>query len=258
MSVEVLWILSGGPELQFKESSSQVYKFLGEAKYQPVLTSIYAGLGIPPTLTGASTSGGYSNNFVSLKTLIERLEYGRDIISGFWRQELEMVRQAMGFRLPAVIKFDEIVLSDESTQKELYIKLNDRGLISDETILERFGELPNIEKVRVKREEKERGVGKGKPPKAGPYHNPQHKDDIAKLALTKDQLDSKTFLEDLNLPYAEPPVEEPKQKIEKDDYEPEGQNGRPKNSRDQQKKKKKREFYREVVKPLYPQCVCGV
>ena len=52
-----------GPELQFKESSSQVYKFLGEAKYQPVLTSIYAGLGIPPTLTGASTSGGYSNNF---------------------------------------------------------------------------------------------------------------------------------------------------------------------------------------------------
>jgi hypothetical protein len=228
-----------GPELQFKESSSQVYKFLGEAKYQPVLTSIYAGLGIPPTLTGASTSGGYSNNFVSLKTLVERLEYGRDIISGFWRQELEMVRQAMGFRLPAVIKFDEIVLSDESTQKELYIKLNDRGLISDETILERFGEIPSIEKVRVKREEKDRGAGKSKPPKAGPYHNPQHKDDVAKLALTKDQLDTKVFLEELDLPYSQPEVSQPVSKIANDKYQPEGQNGRPKNSRDKQKRKEK-------------------
>jgi len=228
-----------GPELQFKESNSQVYKFLGEAKYQPVLTSIYAGLGIPPTLTGASTSGGYSNNFVSLKTLVERLEYGRDIISGFWRKELEMVRQAMGFRLPAVIKFDEIVLSDESTQKELYIKLNDRGLISDETILERFGEIPSIEKVRVKREEKDRGDGKSKPPKAGPYYNPQHKDDIAKLALTKDQLDTKVFLEELNLPYSEPKSSNPSSKAPNDKYEPEGQNGRPKNSRDKQKRKEK-------------------
>ena len=247
-----------GPELQFKESSSQVYKFLGEAKYQPVLTSIYAGLGIPPTLTGASTSGGYSNNFVSLKTLIERLEYGRDIISGFWRQELEMVRQAMGFRLPAVIKFDEIILSDESTQKELYIKLNDRGLISDETILERFGELPNIEKIRVKREEKERGIGKGKPPKAGPYHNPQHKEDVAKIALTKDQLDSKTFLEDLNLPYSEPQVEEPSKQDTGDEYEPEVQNGRPKNSRDQQKRKEKRVLPRSSEASKSTICLWGV
>ena len=116
----------------------------------------------------------------------------------------------------------------------------------------------NIEKVRVKREEKERGVGKGKPPKAGPYHNPQHKDDIAKLALTKDQLDSKTFLEDLNLPYAEPPVEEPKQKIEKDDYEPEGQNGRPKNSRDQQKRKEKRVLPRSSEASISTVCLWGV
>ena len=247
-----------GPELQFKESSSQVYKFLGEAKYQPVLTSIYAGLGIPPTLTGASTSGGYSNNFVSLKTLVERLEYGREIISGFWRQELEMVRQAMGFRLPAVIKFDEIVLSDESTQKELYIKLNDRGLISDETLLERFGELPSIEKIRVKREEKDRGVGKSKPPKAGPYHNPQQKEDIAKIALTKDQLDTKVFLEDLNLPYSKPQINEQEPKGPKDKYEPEGQNGRPKNSRDQQKRKEKTVLPRSGEASKSTICLWGV
>ena len=41
--MDLVW----GPELKFSESQSQVYKFLGAEKYQPVLTSIYAGLGIP-------------------------------------------------------------------------------------------------------------------------------------------------------------------------------------------------------------------
>jgi len=68
-TMDLVW----GPELKFTESNSQAYKFLGSEKYQPVLTSIYAGLGIPPTLTGASgNNGGYTNNYVSLKTLVER------------------------------------------------------------------------------------------------------------------------------------------------------------------------------------------
>ena len=48
-TMDLVW----GPDLDFKESNSQVYKFLGSEKYQPLLTSIYAGLGIPPTLTGS-------------------------------------------------------------------------------------------------------------------------------------------------------------------------------------------------------------
>jgi hypothetical protein len=97
-TMDLVW----GPEIDFKESTTQVYKFLGAEKYQPVLTSVYAGLGIPPTLTGAAgASGGYTNNYVSLKTLIERLEYGREILKEFWSQEIKMVQQAMGFRFPA-------------------------------------------------------------------------------------------------------------------------------------------------------------
>ena len=134
-TMDLVW----GPELKFTESQSQVYKFLGSEKYQPVLTSIYAGLGIPPTLTGASgASGGYTNNYVSLKTLIERLEYGRQVLTNFWIQEIEFVRKAMGFRLPAEIHFDSIVLSDEAAQKKLLMDLADRDIISQETLLERF------------------------------------------------------------------------------------------------------------------------
>jgi hypothetical protein len=193
-TMDLVW----GPELKFTESQSQVYRFLGSEKYQPVLTSIYAGLGIPPTLTGASTSGGFTNNYVSLKTLIERLEYGREILAQFWRKEIELVRKAMGFRLPAEIHFDSIILSDEAAQKQLLIQLADRDIISHETLLERFRELPSIERVRVRREEKDRRDDV-MPDKASPYHRPQHRDEIAKIALNKDLL-SNEYLEDMGLP----------------------------------------------------------
>jgi hypothetical protein len=238
-TMDLVW----GPELQFSESQSQVYKFLGAEKYQPVLTSIYAGLGIPPTLTGASTGGGYTNNYVSLKTLVERLEYGREILKGFWRQEIEIVRKAMGFRFPAEIHFDSIVLSDEAAEKQLLIQLADRDIISTETLLERFRELPGIERIRVRREERERSNDNGSPKKAGPYHNPQHKDDVAKIALTKDALDSGEYLEKLGLPPTSVDQEEvvqtntPNQEPERISVE---EGGRPKFSRDTQKRKQKR------------------
>ena len=242
-TMDLVW----GPELKFTESQSQVYKFLGAEKYQPVLTSIYAGLGIPPTLTGASNSGGYTNNYVSLKTLIERLEYGRDVLCQFWRHEIELVRKAMGFRYPAEIHFDSIVLSDEAAEKNLLIQLADRDIISHETLLERFREMPGIEKVRVRREEKDRRDDV-LPDKASPYHNPQHRDDIAKIALTKDKL-SDEYLDDMGLPVSNKetpqPTPEPKQQEdlqEKDDNEdmPINPVGRPFFSRDSTKRKQKR------------------
>lgn len=236
-TMDLVW----GPELKFTESQSQVYRFLGAEKYQPVLTSIYAGLGIPPTLTGASSSGGYTNNYVSLKTLIERLEYGREVLSRFWRHEIKLVQKAMGFRLPAEIHFDSIVLSDEAAQKKLLMDLADRDIISQETLLERFREIPNIERVRVRREERERTNDAAAPKKASPYHNPQHKNDIAKIALTKDILDPE-YLDDIGLPYAEPAqIEEASPAVPKDGKnEPKLDNGRPPFSKDTQKRKEKR------------------
>ena len=229
-----------GPELKFQESQSQVYKFLGSEKYQPVLTSIYAGLGIPPTLTGSSgASGGYTNNYVSLKTLIERLEYGRNVLASFWRQEIEYVRKAMGFKTPAEIHFDSIVLSDEAAEKNLLIQLVDRGILSDETLLERFREIPNIEKVRVKREEKSRSKDPNVPKKASPYHNPQHKEDMAKISMTKDTLD-KTYLDKLGVP-SKDVVKEDTSVNNRDSKNREVKdNGRPDFARDSEPRKRRR------------------
>ena len=232
-TMDLVW----GPELKFTESQSQVYKFLGSEKYQPVLTSIYAGLGIPPTLTGAASNGGYTNNYVSLKTLIERLEYGREILAQFWRKEIELVRKAMGFRLPAEIHFDSIVLSDEAAQKQLLIQLADRDIISNETLLERFREIPNIEKVRVKREERDRRSD-NMPDKASPYHNPQLRNDVVKIGLNKDIIDDQ-YLEEMGIPVKEQKTENPTS-VQPESNKPEQEAGRPNFSRDTTKRKTRR------------------
>ena len=178
-TMELVW----GPELTFSESSSDVYKFLGSEKYDAVLNSIYAGLGVPPTLTGMSSGGGgFTNNFVSLKTLVERLQYGRDMLIKFWEKELEIVRQAMGFRYRPHIHFDTMSFSNDDAQKNLLIQLADRDIISHETLLERFGEIPQIESIRVNREEKSR-TNEDTPQKASPFHNANHKKDLEKIAL---------------------------------------------------------------------------
>lgn len=166
-TMELVW----GPELSFQESSTDVHKFLGSEKYTSVLNSIYAGLGVPPTLTGmAGNGGGFTNNFISLKTLLERLQYGRDLLTKFWEKELEIVRKAMGFRYKAHIQFDQMTLSDEAAEKNLLIQLADRDIISHETLLERFKEIPQIENIRIKRELAKRDTSG--PDKAGPFHPP--------------------------------------------------------------------------------------
>lgn len=176
-TMELVW----GPELSYTESNSQVYKFLGSEKYTAVLNSIYAGLGVPPTLTGmAGNSGGFTNNFISLKTLVERLQYGRDQLTAFWEKECEIVRKAMGFRKSPYIVYDQMSLSDESSEKNLLIQLADRNIISHETVLERFKEVPTVEKVRLKREDKDRG-SENLPEKASPFHNPNHSQDMEKI-----------------------------------------------------------------------------
>jgi hypothetical protein len=178
-TMELVW----GPELSFKEASSEVYKFLGSEKYTSVLNSIYAGLGVPPTLTGMATGGGgFTNNYISLKTLVERLQYGRDLLIKFWEKEIEIVRQAMGFRYKAYIQFDQMTLSDEAAEKNLLIQLADRDIISQETVIERFKEIPQIEKIRLQREMEAR-TSDTTPNKASPYHNPQQKEALEKIAL---------------------------------------------------------------------------
>lgn len=164
--MDLVW----GPDLTFKESASQVYKFLGSSKYEVTLNNIYDGMGVPPTLRSGSGSGTGSSSFIALKTLIERLQYGRDRLVEFWNEQIKIVQKSMGFAYPAKIVFDKIIMTDESIELKLLMDLADRDIISTESLLERFDFLPEIEKIRVRKEVKQRGTKL--PVKASPYHDP--------------------------------------------------------------------------------------
>ena len=185
-SMDLIW----GPDIELQESSTDISKFLGIQKYEPVMMNIYQGLGIPPTLT-AGKEGGMTNNSISLKTLIERLNYGRMILSNFWEEEIKIVQKAMGFAKPAQIKYDHMILTDENSFLSLLLQLADRNIISDEVLRDRVGET-NIEKVRVNREFKERESGK-LPPKTTPLNNIE--DDLKKIALQRGFAPSEVGLE---------------------------------------------------------------
>ncbi len=173
---DIVW----GPDIDFKESNSNAYQALGKEKYEPTLNAIYAGLGIPPTLTGSATQSGFTNNFISIKTLIERLNYGRDEIVTFWEKEIAIVQKALGFKQPAKVVFDHMSLSDESAEKALLIQMWDRNIISNEAINERFKEDPEIERIRIQQENKMRKSGK-MAPKAGQWFNAEKEHDLRKI-----------------------------------------------------------------------------
>ena len=201
---------------------------------------------MPPTLTGmAGQSGGFTNNFISLKTLVERLQYGRELLIKFWQQEIELVRRAMGFRRPAYIHFDQMSLADDATEKNLLLQLADRDIISHETILERFKEIPSVEKIRLKREFKDRDK-EDAPNKAGPYHNPQKEHELEKIGLqsgkvTPQDVGLETSVpDDILMPKPEPkaPIGGPPSEKKK---KKEDKNGRPKFSTDTKPRKQREE-----------------
>jgi len=177
-TLDLIW----GPDIELIESKTSVHQFLGMTKYEPTLLAIYAGVGIPPTLTGTFGASGTTNNFISLKTFIKRLEYGRDLLTQFWNEQIRVVQEKMGFRFPARIEFDFDDLGDEASEKALLIQLADRDLVSQEFLQRRFKHDPEMEAVRIQREttnrRKDNTVNK-----AGPFHDPQIKESLRKVAL---------------------------------------------------------------------------
>jgi len=233
-TMDLIW----GPELKLSETSTDVYRFLGETKYGPTLNAIYAGLGIPPTLTGGTNAAGFTNNYISVQTLLERLNYVRMALVEFWNREVKLVQKAMGFRFPPSIKFDQMTLTDKNAEKNILIQLYDRNVITLETLQELIDASPEIENVRSRREDAARKAGR-LTRKAGPWNNPEQREALQKIALQSGavtpsevglelmpkKLGEKSAL-DMKVAF---PANQPGQP----------QQGRPSGSKDSQKRKKK-------------------
>lgn len=237
-----------GPEIDFKESNTQVHKFLGTQKYEATLNAIYDGLGIPPPLR-SNNSGNATNNYISLKTLIERLQYGRNILTTFWNKQLEIVQKALGHKIPGKIVFDNMILSDEASEKKLLIELLDRDVIDATAVQRYFGFIPSLVKPKISKGVKDRENG-AIPPKAGPFHSPEKDHELKKIALQSGEVaPSEVGVELKNRKEGEKPridrISEHKIKEQKSrpTSKPKvGKTGRPKNVTETKKRKKKPNF----------------
>jgi len=244
-TIDIIW----GPELSFEQHIPDVSKVLGSEKYVSVLNAIKDGLGIPSTLTGGKDS--LNAAFFGLKTLIERLEYGRKALNTFWEQEVKEVQRIMGFKDPPTIQYSQMSFSDEAAEKALLIQLADRNLLSWETLTDRFGEDPVIEEARLINEKKMRKQG-GLPNKGGPFDSPlmdeENEQRLKEIALQNGLVNpSEVGLKlDENTEGPRPVELEQKGTTDKP-VAPSGKNGRPKFKKDT-KPRDKRTHKKDISK----------
>lgn len=132
-----------------------VEKFFDSDKYKQVDNDIRSGLGVAEVLVNGG-GGNYSSSFLSVKTLLERLQMGRQQLLAWLQNQTAVVSKNMGFKTAPVIRMTNMSLTDQSVEKNFMLELFDRNAVSFETITERFGESFEIEQDRIKREDKKR------------------------------------------------------------------------------------------------------
>ncbi len=219
--LDIIW----GPDLDFKESASTSFNFLTPDKYKQVMSEIYDGIGINPSLAGGvSGDTGMTNNVLSLKVLVERLGYVRNKLREFWTGESKRLQKAMGFSAPAVLEFDDAIFSDEIQYKNLLLELYDRDVISMEGLREEFNFLDPVEASRIVKEHKKRENGRVSP-KAGQFHDPHINDKVKNDLVKTGQLSG----DEIGIDGVEPP-------LDKFSKQP---GGRPSGSKDKTQRAKK-------------------
>ena len=132
-----------------------IEKILGKGKYEAVDNDILAGFGVSEVLVNGK-GGNYATSFLSVKTLLERLETCRCEIEAWLRKELRKIMKAMGWKEAPHIRFGRMNLRDEKAEKQILIDLMDRKVMSPETVLQYMGEKQAVETQRIKNEEEKR------------------------------------------------------------------------------------------------------
>ena len=140
--------------IEMESNYPPIEKILGVEKYRSVDKDILAGLGIPGILVDGGAGGSFSNAFLQVRTLLEKLEDGRTEVLKWINKQIRMIAEIMGHRDVPQIRFGQMSLRNEEEEKKLIIQLLDRNVISAERVHEVFGIETVIELERMRREKK--------------------------------------------------------------------------------------------------------
>lgn len=148
-AIDIVW----DSLIDMKEFYPPVDKILGSEKYTQVNRDILIGLGIPEVLLGGE-GANFSNSFIQLKTVVERINNVRAKLADFIDAELRMLANAVGFEIAPKVKIPKFTGEDENVSRKLIIGLLDRGIISVEAVHDTYGEDFLLEMDRIKNEKK--------------------------------------------------------------------------------------------------------
>ena len=140
--------------ISVEEHYPPIEKLLGKSKYEQVDKDILIGLGVPESLMGGSSGSKFSSSYIQLKSITEKLRYIRFKVEHWLYEEVKLVCQAMGITSMPKIKVSNVSLDDENVHKRLIISLYDRGVLSADTLTRIYGEDPEVEVDRIRKENK--------------------------------------------------------------------------------------------------------
>ena len=151
----------------------------------------------------------------------------------------------MGFRFPAQVEFDFMYLDDPAAMTNLLLAMADRNIVSDEFVQRHIKAKPDIEQRRVLSENKGRDTKKME--KVSPYHSVDKQHSLEKIALQTGVASPSQVgveLKEKNGDESGLEMRRPKDTGPGNNHQPPEdsnveQPGRPKNSRDVEKRKQK-------------------
>lgn len=119
---------------------NQYYPNIGEMmdpkKYDAVAKDIMIALGITPAAYGDG-AGSFSNNFLGIKVLIERVKDGRTKIQEeFLVPECERVARAFKLKSTPQPQINGVDLNDEKEFAKIYTRLYEDGVFSPQSVIE--------------------------------------------------------------------------------------------------------------------------
>jgi len=144
--------------IEIDQKTVDAREVLTQEKYAQINDDILAGLGVSQVLINGGTGGGsrsFGAAFLSVRTLLERLEDSRTEILTFLNKEFAAVAKAMGFKKRPTVIWNKMNLRDEAAEKRIVIELLDRKLISAESAMSVLGFEQEIELQRKAREAKQ-------------------------------------------------------------------------------------------------------
>lgn len=119
--------------IDMKEYYPPIGEILGPEKYEQVNQDILIGLGIPEVLLGGK-GANFSNAFIQLKTVIERLKTVRSHLTEWLDKELRFLCDGLDIKVSPIVLFDNNNLEDENVANQFLLQLFDRGIVSVSTM----------------------------------------------------------------------------------------------------------------------------